>query len=143
MPAIKKVSFGSKFPVAETWTVTFFDINRKLKKVMFKINGSKTGFDGEGNSDKDFLSNSNRVSIKKEDLLIFEIEKIIQKETPDNFQVKFDVVQIVKDTIDFYRDKTNYTIFRGQKSSKHAVELELLEGKVNFKKIIALKPYMH
>lgn len=142
MPGIKKVSFGDKFPVEENWAVTFFDIDRKSKKFKFKIKGSKTGFDGEGNSDKDFLSNSKRILIKKEDFFILEIERILKQEAPSNFQIKFDVVQIVKDTIDISEIKTNYTLFRDVISSNHKVEIKVLEGNVDFNHLISFKPYI-
>lgn len=142
MPAITRVSFGNTFPRKEGWTIRIWNINRKTHEFKYDLNGSITGFDGQGTSLEDFESNSGRISIKHKDFLIFKIEKISKKETPNNFEINFDVKKIVEDTLKITSKKTNYTLFKGVKSSKYKLDLKILKGDVTFKKIISYKPYL-
>ena len=54
---------------AETWLLTLMegsvdsDPKKANRYVKFKLAGSKTGFDGEGRNDKNFVSNSGRITI--------------------------------------------------------------------------------
>ena len=49
--------------VAEEWTLTVRDVADDSKTFTFDVSGSKTGPDGNGSSDKPFVSNSGRVKI--------------------------------------------------------------------------------
>ena len=51
----------------ETWTATLNNVSKDGKSFNFKIEGSKTGFDGEGHSSKKFVSKSGRVVIDPKD----------------------------------------------------------------------------
>ncbi|WP_040279608.1 SGNH/GDSL hydrolase family protein [Psychroserpens damuponensis] len=142
MPAIKNVSFGNAFPRSETWTVTLFDIDRETKQFKFKTEGSITGFDGEGNSKTDFISNSERIEIKKEDFYVFQIENIFKKETPEGFQIKFNVEQLIQDSIVIKRNNSKYTLFMSDKVNNHSLNIKLIKGGLSFKQLIVLKPYI-
>ena len=54
-------------PLVENWTLTYLEGTQPFGPLVYKVEGSVTGFDGEGRSDADFVSNSGRAVIKKAD----------------------------------------------------------------------------
>ena len=54
----------------ETWNMTITDIADEGKRFRFKLKGSVTGDDGEGESGKSFVSKSGRVAIGPDDFLM-------------------------------------------------------------------------
>ena len=67
MPMIFRVASKS-VPVAEKWTLTYLNgTDQYGNPVHYRVDGSITGYDGEGWSNEDFTSNSGRVAISKED----------------------------------------------------------------------------
>jgi hypothetical protein len=70
MPMIKHVEIApdGAGPVVEDWTLTYIDGTMPLgNPIHYKVEGSVTGFDGEGWNTNDFKSVSGRVVIKKAD----------------------------------------------------------------------------
>lgn len=65
-PCLLKVS-SQKPLLEETWTASLTNVSNDGKNFNFKIEGSKTGFDGEGHSSKAFISKSGRVVIDPAD----------------------------------------------------------------------------
>jgi hypothetical protein len=65
---IKRYYEGSDI-VPETWTLTFLDVSGQepTRTFRFKLSGSVTGPDGEGSSEKDFVSKSGRITIWSDD----------------------------------------------------------------------------
>lgn len=60
-------------PVAETWRLTFLEgTSPDGKPICYRVDGSRTGFDGEGRSDRDFVSKSGRVTIKASDFHVWQ-----------------------------------------------------------------------
>ena len=51
----------------ETWTLTYTHASPDKVHVRFKLTGSKTGLDGEGENDRDFISKSGRITILADD----------------------------------------------------------------------------
>ena len=49
--------------LAETWTVSILGLSENNSRIEFRVDGSKTGFDGVGTSQTHFVSNSGRVVI--------------------------------------------------------------------------------
>lgn len=141
MPAIKKVSFGNPFPIEEIWEFKILNIDRDNFSFDFSLKGSLTGFDGGGSSNTDFVSNSGRIIIKKEDFNILKIEKITKKETPENFIINFEVKLLVNDTISMERKISKYTIYRGLVSEEQKIEFEVITGNPKLKKLIIDRPY--
>ncbi|GAA3656669.1 SGNH/GDSL hydrolase family protein [Flavivirga jejuensis] len=142
MPAVKMVSFGSIFPKEEEWKIKIFEIDRT--KIAFKhtLTGSLTGFDGEGNSQSNFTSNSGRVLINKADWNIFEIEKITKVPTPENFEINFNVTLLVKDILELERRTSKYLLFRNNNIEKVDLKLKIIEGSPELKKIQVSRPYI-
>ncbi len=65
MPSIFSVGFNTPL-LQEDWTLTALPQSSKDgKKIYYRVEGSKTGLDGEGISTEDFVSKSGRVVIPK------------------------------------------------------------------------------
>jgi len=142
MPAVKNISFGKVFPQEEFWKIKIFEINRDKQSFKFILTGSKTGFDGEGNSQSNFASNSGRIIINKEDWNIFQIEKITKATTPESFEIKFDVVLLVNDVLTLERKTSKYLLFRGDKTENIKLKLKVIDGKPKLKMIQVSRPYI-
>lgn len=72
MPFLLHVG-ADTLPVEETWKLTFTEgttTNGPL--ICYRVDGSRTGFDGEGRSDRDFVSKSGRVTIKASDFHLWQ-----------------------------------------------------------------------
>ena len=69
MPMIKHVEIApGAMPVVEDWTLTYIDGTMPLgDPIHYKVEGSVTGFDGEGWNTNDFKSVSGRAVISKSD----------------------------------------------------------------------------
>ncbi len=142
MPMIKKITLGKTFPRTEEWELTFCEIDREKRTFNYEVAGSITGFDGKGDSNSDFESNSKRIIINKEDFYLFDIERIIQKETPANFKVKFKVIPVAKDTITLNPNILKYTLFRSFENEKHSLKLKILNGDTRLKELLVYRPYL-
>ncbi len=62
----------------EDWTITFTTFAPESAQFSFSVVGSKTGYDGSGESDKPFVSRSGRVVLSPEDWFI---ERVIGRES--------------------------------------------------------------
>ena len=66
MPAIRHVSSDpSVKPVVQDWTYTFLEGTEPMTPIHFRVDGSVTGFEGEGWSTNEFRSASGRVIIPR------------------------------------------------------------------------------
>ena len=68
-PAIRRITLLHDH-IAEDWTAILTNIASDQSAVDFKVKGSVTGDDGEGDSNHDFISKSGRLSIEAEDWLV-------------------------------------------------------------------------
>ena len=130
MPALKRVSFGEVFPILESYKLKLFDFNRQDKTFHFELYGSTTGFDGEGSNKQDFVSNSGRISIDKDDFIIFFTESISEAKTPENFEIRFEVKPLFHDILAVTDTTRSYRIVQGLANQKHQLKLQVIEGKV-------------
>jgi len=142
MPALKLVQLGGTFPRKEDWKIIVADIDRVNKGFTYKLEGSITGFDGKGSSESNFISDTGRIKINKEDFYIFQIEKITGYETPDNFEINFSVNLKVEDTIIIKPNNLKYIAFSDSKIGNHTIKLKVLEGETRLNKIIVYRPYL-
>ena len=78
MPTIKLVTRkDGVLPVEENWTLTYIEGTQPDgQKIHFRIDGSVTGFDGEGWSTEAFVSNSGRAAIASEDFHVWQYEYV-------------------------------------------------------------------
>ena len=74
MPMIKLVTRKEgAVPVAEDWTLTYIEGTQPDgQKIHFRLDGSATGFDGEGWNTEPFVSNSGRAVIAPEDFHVWQ-----------------------------------------------------------------------
>ena len=76
MPMIKLVTRkAGAMPVAEDWTLTYIEGTQPDgRNIHYRLEGSVTGFDGEGWNTKTFVSNSGRVVIEPDDFHVWQYE---------------------------------------------------------------------
>ncbi len=68
-PTVRRVSLlHDRTP--ERWTATITRISPDQNHFEFTVRGSVTGYDGQGTSDKDFVSNSGKIGIDAEDWML-------------------------------------------------------------------------
>jgi len=82
MPMIKLVTRKEGvMPVAEDWTLTYIDGTQPDgQKIHFRLDGSVTGFDGEGWNTETFVSNSGRAVVAPEDFHVWQYEYVKGKQ---------------------------------------------------------------
>lgn len=142
MPAVKLISLGVTFPRVEDWKLIITEINREKKYFKYRVVGSITGYDGEGTSEADFVSNTKRIKINKEDFHLFRTEEIIGLETPIDFEIKFSVKLAVEDTIKRLPNNSRHTVFRDFEVDEHSLKLKVLQGQSRPNKVIIYQPYL-
>jgi len=131
---------GGKWPVIlklgwekprqlETWTMAVTKDPTDPKRFTFTLTGSKTGPDGEGASDKHFVSNSGRIIIEPADWNVdYSLSLPGIKPTPDHFTVTWKVVPLFHDeiTAPTTGDKTPETVLtlaQGLTNGPHTIEI--------------------
>ena len=75
--------------------------------------------------------------------MLFEIEKMLNKETPNLFEIIFEVKKLLPDTLKISPKKLNYTLFKGEKTLRHKLKLSTIKGETNTLKITSYKPYLN
>jgi len=68
-PAIQRIDSRALL-LEETWTLTLTEIAPNAETLRFQLEGSRTGFDGVGSNETNFLSHSGRVFIDKKQWFI-------------------------------------------------------------------------
>ncbi len=86
-------------PIVEDWTVTLTDFAPDVSRWRFRVEGSKTGPDGEGTSDAPFVSNSRRVAFGPGDWYVREAFGIVRQRPPEGFAVRWRGVLRGADTV--------------------------------------------
>lgn len=141
-PAFCLVELGEPFPVVETWEVEIFDVDRDNGAYKFRVSGSKSGFDGEGKSDEDFLSNSGRIKIPKDHHNMLRIERMERRQMPEDFKVYFDVKSTATDTLVMSNGHFKFNVHRNKVAENTKLELFILEGTGGIKNIEIRRPYL-
>jgi hypothetical protein len=95
-PAIMQVSAANPL-VPERWTAVITEINDTCDRFKFKVYGSETGFDGEGQNDRPFVSESGRVSIAPQDWWLDDVYQYTKIATPTGFQIHWQVEPLFAD----------------------------------------------
>ncbi len=86
----------------EDWTANVTDVTTNVNgKVEFKfsLSGTKTGPDGEGSSEFDFLSKSHRVLLQTADWNLEYASESLRTYLPSSFQIKWPVLQLSRDQV--------------------------------------------
>jgi len=67
VPSIMRYFTGPDM-IEEVWELRWTHASKNGRKFRYTLTGSKTGFDGEGNNESDFVSNSGRIRMYLDDL---------------------------------------------------------------------------
>jgi hypothetical protein len=127
--------------VAEDWTLTVAQCNQDASQIKFTLLGSVTGFDGEGNSLEDFVSNSKRVVIPGGSDnwggIGFGLKYRSEngpRPLPEDFKITWKSYRLASDTVQFpdaekVGIERRITLVQGITSSEHVLRLAPLPGK--------------
>ena len=113
----------------EDWTMDVAKDHGDPKLYRFTLRGSKTGPDGEGRSDRRFVSRSGRVVIEPEDWNVEYALMLAQvKPVPDRFSVTWSVVphfveEFVSPGIKDPAVETTVTLAQGLANTRHVLEI--------------------
>jgi len=129
MPAIKRVDLSRDIvPKLETWTLTPANVDTEKKTFTFRLEGSVTGFDGEGDNEHDFVSNSGIIRIGKKDFHVLWPLSYRKKPYPADFKVTWEVRPLFVET---WRPCANsvpeiedcVTLVKGLPNGRHTLEI--------------------
>ena len=98
--------YTGKNMLEETWEITFTDASDDRKKFRYKVEGSRTGPDGEGDSEHEFVSKSGRISISPKDLSVWPAVPAVEKPSSELKHLEKEaklIWQIVPDSTDVLR----------------------------------------
>ena len=100
-----------------------------MKRIRFKVEGSKTGADGEGETGKRFVSKSGRVVIEPDDWNLDYAQRVFKQPIPVSSQIRWEVVAHCADkfTSPGVKDasvETTLTLAQGFANGKHGLEIE-------------------
>jgi hypothetical protein len=122
-PAIMRIGYRKPL-VEETWTLHVDRANTDSTVFYFSVKGSKTGFDGSGNTAEPFVSKSGRVVIDPSDYMFFKVKAPV----PPGFEVHWSVLPLY---LEVYRtpvitDRTKVektTVVQGLENGLHTLEI--------------------
>ncbi len=90
---------SNALPLLEDWTLEVRNDPDQEKPYTFQLTGSKTGPDGTGRSDEDFVSNSGRVVIPSKSWMAEYALKLSRVEpVPESFTLRWSIVPRFRDT---------------------------------------------
>lgn len=126
---------GSDQPLlVEDWTLQATQAEPDGKRFVFSLSGSRTGPDGEGRSDRRFVSHSRRVVIEPEDWNVgYAMSLASIKSVPPEFPVSWKVTpnfvdEAVSPGVQDPTIETVVTIAQGLPNTRHTLELSSSTG---------------
>jgi hypothetical protein len=126
VPAVFHVD--SQVPkLVENWTLTLSGFSQDVTSWHFKLEGDKTGPDGEGTNTELFVSNSRRVVISPDSWYVHEAFEITKQRPPEGFTVRWKVTPQFIDRLQA-TDKGTITLAKGLANGPHLLELVADEG---------------
>lgn len=120
---------GAEKPrLVEDWTLTITAINDDLTRFRFRVAGSKTGEDGEGESGQRFVSNSGRVVIEPDDWNFGYARKVFRRSIRAPFAIRWKVRPQYADTfvspgVKEATVETTVTLAQGLPGGTHRLEV--------------------
>lgn len=131
-PALKKISW-EKTPVPEEWTLTLTEIGPGHAWVRFRVEGSVTGSDGEGDSRERFVSRSGRVVVEPEDWTLQRSHEFSGEQARPGMTVTWSCVPrfLAQWRAPAVWDPTEpgvATLFHGLPNGPHTLELRVVSG---------------
>jgi hypothetical protein len=125
-PALIQVS-ATRPLIPERWTTVISEIDETCDRFRFKVYGSETGFDGEGQNDRPFVSQSGRVVINPEDWWLDDACHMTEMSVPVGFQIYWQVKPLFTNV---YVSPSNLsapngavTIAQNLSNTKHTLEI--------------------
>jgi hypothetical protein len=85
-PILTYIPLGAN-PVNEQWSLNLYEC-KSAKQFRFRLVGSRTGYDGDGDSTQDFTSNSGKIIIPMKSW----IQWYGNNTPPENYEVKFSTI---------------------------------------------------
>jgi hypothetical protein len=112
----------------EEWTMTLTKVSPDLKQVRFRVEGSRTGPDGEGDRSQRFVSRSGRVVVEPDDWNLDYALKVFKRPIESGFQIRWKVVPMFVDEfaspgIADPSVETVVTLAQGLPGGKHRLEI--------------------
>ncbi len=129
-PGIMRVTFEQR-PLIEDWKVRITDFDKQSKIFRFEVTGSKTGPDGEGVSNEDFVSQSGRVVIQahvKPEGVSEQTDWRMEGDIPVGYEVRWNTIGTFQDRYeppvvsDISREQAA-TVAQGFSNGKHTLTL--------------------
>ena len=126
-PCLLRVGAEKRLQVEE-WTLTLSDVAPDMKSFRFRLAGSRTGPDGEGNRAERFVSKSGRVVIDPADWNFDYARAVFKTSVKDGFLVRWKVVpqfveEFVSPGIKDPSIETTVTLAQGLHDAKHTLEI--------------------
>ena len=140
MPALNLPGF-KQVPVKEEWNLIPIEGTKKDGSFFrYKVEGSVTGFDGEGDSDHDFVSNSGRVAIEATDLHMTWQFPYFKAEVPDDFKVTWSTYPLFADPYIPGAEGTRTVLVQNCANGKHVLTIRPKNGGAGIAKLLVYAP---
>jgi hypothetical protein len=133
-PAILQIN-SEKPLIVEDWQLIITDINEDATLFKFKLFGSKTGFDGTGDNQTKFISQSGRVVIQPENWWVKSAQEYTKKTPPKGFIIRWQVKPLFTDIYtapemtDLSREYVTI-LAQNLTNTKHRLEILPQDGKI-------------
>lgn len=128
------IQIGSASPLmAEDWSLIITEVNSQMNRFSFDLYGSETGFDGSGNSQQTFVSNSGRIVIEPQNWWLDHAYRFTQQPIPLGFQIRWRVEPMFTDiytspTVQGATPEYTTTIAQNLSNSNHTLEITALRN---------------
>jgi hypothetical protein len=115
----------------DKWTLTLTGIDRENDLLEYDLQAERAGFDGRGNNQSVFVSNSGQIRIEPMDFFIFESEAWTKKETPVGFKISWEVKPLFTDTLEPGKKASVFLLGQGFSNSQHRLTLKTVGDHCN------------
>ncbi len=140
MPAINCIGF-EKTPVSEDWTLKAVEGSKEDGSyIVYKVAGSVTGEDGEGNSEEMFVSNSGRAVIDPKDIGVLWQFSYFKQPLPKDFQVTWSTRPMFTDSYTAGAAGERTLILQNCSNGPHKLTIRSKSGKTGIGKWIVNAP---
>lgn len=136
-PAIQRIESLAPL-VPEDWTLTITQIQTNAASFRFRIEGSETGPDGEGDNQADFISKSRRVFIRPENWVIHLAAQVTGAVPPPGFEITWKANFTGRDSLPIGSNVSNnepssFTVASGLNDGPHHLLISSASGATTFK----------
>ena len=140
MPAINYIGF-EKVPVSEDWTLTALEGSKEDGTyIVYKVTGSVTGDDGQGDSSEVFVSNSGRAVIDPSDIGALWQYPYFKESMPKDFQVTWSTRPMFTGTYYPGAAGERKVIVQNCSNGPHKLTIRSKNGKIGIGKWIVNAP---